>query len=116
MAHRRNGSLGAGGHRPRWSCLHRVQRGAIGSVPIHRRGRLDGLPAQRTQRAALCVEFTWDGNDECDPASGRGWAQLQKDGSLRGRIYIHGGDDSGFKAIRFEEDTTSVEAAIRRKL
>ena len=62
------------------------------------------------------VEFTWDGNDECDPATGRGWAKLQKDGSLRGRIYMHGGDDSGFKAIRFEEDTTSVAAAIRRKL
>lgn len=49
------------------------------------------------------VEFTWDGSDECDPASGRGWAKLDKDGSLSGRICFHHGDDSGFKAIPFEE-------------
>ncbi len=49
------------------------------------------------------VEFTWDGNDDCDPASGRGWARLEKDGSLSGHIYLHHGDDSGFKAIPFQE-------------
>ena len=49
------------------------------------------------------VAFTWDGNDECDPARGRGWARLLKDGSLSGRIYIHQGDHSGFKAIPFQE-------------
>jgi hypothetical protein len=40
-------------------------------------GRHDGRP---------CVEFTWEGNDESDPASGRGWAALEEDGSLRGHI------------------------------
>jgi hypothetical protein len=45
------------------------------------------------------VEFSWEGNDECDPASGRGWAVLEKDGSLRGRIFFHLGDDSGFAAV-----------------
>ena len=49
------------------------------------------------------VEFSWDGNDELDPARGRGWAKLERDGSLTGRIYIHQGDDSGFKAIPFQE-------------
>lgn len=49
------------------------------------------------------VDFTWDGNDECDPASGRGWAKLLKDGTVAGRILIHHGDDSGFKAIPFSE-------------
>ncbi|HEV2921614.1 MAG TPA: hypothetical protein VG673_20610 [Actinomycetota bacterium] len=39
-----------------------------------------------------CVEFTWEGNDESDPASGRGWAALEEDGSLRGHIYFHLGD------------------------
>ncbi len=29
------------------------------------------------------VEFSWEGNDECDLASGRGWAVLEEDGSLR---------------------------------
>jgi hypothetical protein len=46
------------------------------------------------------VEFSWEGNDECDPVSGRGWAVLEKDGSLRVRIFFHLGDDSGFTAVR----------------
>jgi hypothetical protein len=48
-----------------------------------RSGRRDGRP---------CVEFTWEGNDESDPASGRGWAALEEDGSLRGHIHFHLGD------------------------
>ncbi len=65
------------------------------------------------------VEFTWDGNDECDPASGHGWAKLQKDGSLSGHIYIHNGEDSGFKAVPFEEDekpAAKVASRARRRL
>jgi hypothetical protein len=46
------------------------------------------------------VEFTWDGSDECDHASGRGIATLQADGSLHGHIYVHLGDDSAFRAER----------------
>lgn len=45
------------------------------------------------------VEFSWDGHDEADPASGRGWAVLDGD-ALTGRIYIHLGDDSAFTAVR----------------
>jgi hypothetical protein len=56
-------------------------------------GQRDGRP---------CVEFTWEGSDECDPASGRGWAVLEEDGSLRGHIYFHLGEDSGFQAVRAE--------------
>jgi hypothetical protein len=55
-----------------------------------RRVDLDGRPA---------VEFTWDGEDESDHASGRGWAVLEPDGSLRGRFFIHLGDNSGFRAV-----------------
>ena len=46
------------------------------------------------------VEFTWDGNDECDHACGRGWAALRSDGSLHGHIYFHMGEDSEFQASR----------------
>jgi len=60
-----------------WMDLRRIER--------------DGLPG---------VEFSWDGNDECDPASGRGWAIAADDSSLLGRIYFHGGDDSAFRAVR----------------
>jgi hypothetical protein len=45
------------------------------------------------------VEFTWEGNDEGDRASGRGWAQLETNGSLRGHIFFHAGDDSRFRAV-----------------
>lgn len=45
------------------------------------------------------IEFSWDGNDECNPANGRGWAAVTTDGSLRGRIYFHMGDDSSFVAV-----------------
>ena len=49
------------------------------------------------------VEFTWEGHDEGDHASGRGWAQLQTDGSLRGHIFFHAGDDSSFRAVAREK-------------
>lgn len=45
------------------------------------------------------LEFTWDGSDEMDPASGRGWARVNGD-TLQGRIYFHRGDKSGFTAQR----------------
>jgi len=45
------------------------------------------------------ADFTWEGQDECDPASGRGWAVLDGD-AITGRIFFHGGDDSAFKAKR----------------
>jgi hypothetical protein len=48
----------------------------------------DGVPA---------VEWTWDGNDEMDPAQGRGWA-VMKARELHGMIFFHCGDDSGFVA------------------
>lgn len=54
-------------------------------------GKRDGRPS---------AEFSWDGNNEGDRASGRGWAVLEPDGSLRGHIYFHLGDDAGFRAVR----------------
>ena len=46
------------------------------------------------------VEFTWEGSDQMDPASGRGWAELQDDGSLEGEICLNNGDDIAFIARR----------------
>jgi hypothetical protein len=46
------------------------------------------------------VDFTWAGNDEMHQASGRGRAEIKKDGSLRGRLYFHHGDNSSFVARR----------------
>lgn len=43
------------------------------------------------------VEWTWDGNDEMDPAQGRGWAVIKED-ELHGTIFFHNGNQSGFVA------------------
>ena len=45
------------------------------------------------------IEFSWEGQDEMDSASGRGWAVLE-DGELYGRIFMHLGDNSTFRARR----------------
>ena len=50
----------------------------------------EGLPA---------VEFSFEGSDEGDRISGRGWAILDGE-RLRGHLFIHQGDDSGFAAAR----------------
>jgi hypothetical protein len=41
-------------------------------------------------------EFTWEGNDECDPASGSGWLRLKNKNTLEGKIKFHLGDSSKF--------------------
>jgi len=50
-------------------------------------------PYQDTER----LGFSWEGADEMDPVSGRGWVII-KDGKLRGRLYFHEGDELGFTA------------------
>jgi hypothetical protein len=57
------------------------------------------------------AEFTWAGNDEADEASGRGWAEIKKDGTLRGRIYFHHGDNSTFVARRAESGAKTAKGA-----
>ena len=39
------------------------------------------------------LRFTWAGFDEMDEASGDGEAQLAADGSLKGKIRFHPGDE-----------------------
>ena len=45
------------------------------------------------------ADFSWAGMDEMTEVSGRGHAEL-RDGELTGRVCIHLGDDSAFRAIR----------------
>ncbi len=61
------------------------------------RGELDYREGERQGKPAL--EWTWDGNDEMDPAQGRGWAVLEGD-ELHGMFFIHLGDESDFVAAR----------------
>jgi flagellar hook assembly protein FlgD len=46
------------------------------------------------------LEFTWDGNDENDEASGSGWLKLKDKNTLEGKIKFHHGDSSLFLAKR----------------
>jgi hypothetical protein len=43
------------------------------------------------------VDFTFDGSDEGDQVSGRGWAKMEGK-QMVGQIVFHLGDESGFKA------------------
>lgn len=60
-------------------------------------GHMGGKPTTRDGEPA--IEWTWDGNDEMDPAQGRGRAVVKGD-ELHGMIFFHGGDDSEFVARR----------------
>jgi hypothetical protein len=61
------------------------------------RGEMDCRMENVSDRAR--IEFSWEGNDELDPARGRGWAWIEQD-ELQGRIFFHMGDDSAFRAVR----------------
>jgi hypothetical protein len=52
-------------------------------------------------------EFTWDGQDEMDPAFGSGWLKLSGKEKAKGRIKFHLGDSSEFLAIRAEAHQNS---------
>ena len=54
------------------------------------------------------ISFTWQGAWEYDPVSGTGSVKLRKDGYLRGRISIKGGDKSTFIAKKAEEPDESI--------
>ena len=73
--------------------------GSFGFIAVQ--GSMHWREARREGRPG--AEFSWEGFDEGDPASGRGWAALEPDGSLSGRLYFHLGDDSGFHAARLME-------------
>ena len=60
-------------------------------------GNIDYRITERGGRPA--VEWTWEGMDEMDPCTGRGWAKLMDD-ELHGMIFFHQGDESEFMARR----------------
>jgi hypothetical protein len=68
--------------------------GQFGFIAV--RGWLDCRPVERAGRVG--VEFIWDGVDEGDHVSGRGWAFLVDDETIEGHVFFHLGDDSSFRA------------------
>ena len=73
----------------------RARRGSLSLLAIT--ATLDWRPAQIDARAG--AEFSFEGFDEGDPISGRGWAALGADGTVRGHLFFHMGDDSTFRAV-----------------
>lgn len=71
--------------------------GRFGFIAVD--GWLDCRPAERNGRPG--VEFTWEGSDEGDQVSGRGWAVLVNDKTIQGPLFFHMGDDSSFRAEPF---------------
>ncbi|MCP4547094.1 MAG: hypothetical protein GY835_11565 [bacterium] len=69
---------------------------AVDGTADYRSRQVDGAPL---------LEFSWQGWDEGDQSCGRGWAVL-KQSELRGRIFIHYGEDSAFVARRFDGRST----------
>lgn len=55
--------------------------------------------------AKASIHFTWEGNDEMDEASGDGYAELHDDGSLKGEISFHHGDESSLIATKGTSST-----------
>jgi hypothetical protein len=54
------------------------------------------------------ASFTWEGAWEYDPMSGTGTVRVGKDGKLRGRIKISGGDESTFVGERAPEPAEPI--------
>jgi hypothetical protein len=52
-----------------------------------------------TRDGSSIAEFSWAGDDDGSPISGRGWARRTADG-LVGRLFIHEGDEAEFVAKR----------------
>jgi hypothetical protein len=50
---------------------------------------------------AATAEFSFEGTDEGDPISGRGWAALGTAGRLVGHVDIHSGEESPFVCERW---------------
>ncbi len=49
-----------------------------------------------TRDGGPIAEFSWEGVDEGDQRSGRGWVTPATTGGLVGHIFFHNGDESGF--------------------
>lgn len=53
-------------------------------------------------------EFTWEGQDENDPAFGSGWLKPYGQDKVKGKIKFHLGDSSEFVAVRAEAQTSNT--------
>ncbi len=76
-----------------------IQVGALQAELDYRFDRVAGPPR---------ADFTWSGADELDPVSGRGWVLLEGD-ALKGKLFIHMGDDVALSAVRVDTKRRRTE-------
>jgi hypothetical protein len=88
----------------------RSRLGTFGFVAV--RGGTDSFYSLRDGRPF--VEFSWLGFDDRDQTNGRGWAVLVSADELRGHIYFQQGMDSGFRAVREQDDEIDRRPLRRR--
>ena len=62
--------------------------------------RFDESGAKARGSSRPRVQFSWEGQNDTDPGCGRGVAVMTAEDVLEGRIFIHCGDDSAFRAVR----------------
>jgi hypothetical protein len=74
------------------------KKGGVGNFHF---GLVEGEIDWRIERHNVIerIDFTWEGQNEMNSLSGRGWAVIEN-GELRGRIFFHLGDDSMFRAMK----------------
>ncbi len=68
----------------------------------------------RDNTGVTFIEWSWEGQNDTDPGCGRGWATLAN-GELVGRIFIHCGDDSAFKATRQRRPAERSKRSAKRR-
>jgi hypothetical protein len=73
-----------------------IRKDGMGSFQF---GAVQGEMDCRIEKTAadMVLGFSWNGSDECDPASGRGWVKVSGK-QMEGHIFFHLGDDSAFTA------------------
>ena len=71
-----------------------LQKGGSGAIHF---GCVDAQLDWRYDATLDRVDFTFEGSDEGDQVSGRGWAKIEAK-ELVGQIIFHLGDESGFRA------------------
>jgi len=86
--------------------IDRDGRGSMqfGAVEAGLDCRVEGI--ESTQR----LEFTFQGFDEGDPVSGRGWATVSGP-EMTGRICFHRGEESGFTAAKDRQGKTPAHSS-----
>jgi hypothetical protein len=65
--------------------------------------------------ASPLAEWSWEGEDEMDPACGRGWARV-KNTALVGHLFFHCSEESSFRAVRSSAERRVKERTVSSRL